>query len=296
MAPKLAVAQAVPGVQGIPSQQQYQQWFREYVDSGEMPIVWAGDRELYFRCSTCWQWSDDNHKLSDKHHKRSVRFAHQLPWEQVRDSVKCLESTGEVSGMVQYGRMLLWGGAPAGYMDTFCQLTSLDRDALEFAVNCPTPMPPRRLAPKQAAVPRTLGPDRHAAGTADQQQHDAQWQTVQQQQQPLPPPPPPGIPANQALETPNEKALREGVETLEAGHRGLREKGEMLEAGHRGLRKEIATLRGQLEELQKELRGSRTTGSFMAVSEDHVLDDAELHMVQHGHISENHGDRHHDAD
>ena len=265
MAPKLAVAQAVPGVQGIPSQQQYQQWFREYVDSGDMPIVWAGDRELYFRCSTCWQWSDDNHKLSDKHHKRSVRFAHQLPWEQVRDSVKCLESTGEVSGMVQYGRMLLWGGAPAGYVDTFCQLTSLDRDALEFAVNCPTPMPPRRLAPKQAAAPRALGPE-HLT------------------------------PANQALETPNEKALREGVETLEAGHRGLREKGEMLEAGHRGLREEIATLRGQLEELQKELRGSRTTGSFMAVSEDHVLDDAELHMVQHGHISENHGDRHHDGD
>ena len=69
----------------------------------------------------------------------------------------------------------------------------------------------------------------------------------------------------------------------------------MLEAGHRGLHEEIATLRGQLEELQKELRGSRTTGSFMAVSEDHVLDDAELHMVQHGHISEDHGDRHHDG-
>ena len=168
--------------------------------------------------------------------------------------------------------MLLWGGAPAGYVDTFCELTSLDRDALEFAVNCPTPMPPRRLAPKQAAAPRALGPE-HLA------------------------------PANQALETPNEKALRERVETLEAGHpglrkslemvqellearhRGLREKGEMLEAGQRGLREEIATLRGQLEELQKELRGSRTTSSFVAVSEDHVLHDAELH-----------GDRDHDGD
>ena len=60
---------------------------------------------------------------------------------------------------------------------------------------------------------------------------------------------------------------------------------EMLEAGHRGLREQIATLRGQLEELQKELRGSRTSSSFVALSEDHVLHDAELH-----------GDRDHDGD